>query len=256
MSRYVVSLKASIAPCEPWEFPSRVLDLRGLPMPDNAIMRNWHWEMKSKPIVYHTRMGELFAGLPWDQPKDNVPFGMKDKCRILIQDPGSLKLYCCGRSIKDPYCTTCQKHASTAGCVPEDFTLDSLRDQFRAQPAKGFFNVERVPYRVGLILYEQKVKRRIRTHLNKLHAQPLRAMCWRLNIKLDAPGAPKNKDTYKTAILSRVGHPYFEEILSMAVEEHFYNPPRSSGLGPERINPLRNTWIRQLENAFAFEEFQ
>ena len=115
--------------------------------------------------------------------------------------------------------------------------------------------MQRVPYLVGVILYEQKVKRRIRTHLNKLNAQPLRAMCWRLNIKLDSPGAPKNKDTYKTAILSRVGHPYFEDILSMAIEEHFYNPPRS-GSGPERINPLRNTWIRQIENAFAFEEFQ
>ena len=222
-------------------------------MPDYAIMRNWHWELDSKPIVYHTKMGELFAGFPWDQPTEHVPFGMKGKCRLLRQDPGSLKLYCCTLSMKDPYCTTCQDHMSTAGCVPQDFTLDSLKEQFRNQPSSGRFVVGRIPYLVGLILYEQKIKRRIRTHLNKLHAQPLKAMCWRLNIKLDAPDAPKNKDTYKSAIISRVGHPYFEDILSMAIEEHFYNQP-SLALGATSI-PLRNTWIRQLENAFAFEEF-
>ena len=117
---YVFSVKAVNLPRHQHEYPEQNIYKIGMPEPDRLIMSCWHWTIAESPrgfhpVCYHTRNGNLFAGIPWCQPTDLVPFGMKGQCRALMQDKHSLKLWCCNDPVHRKYQIHCEYHLTPAG---------------------------------------------------------------------------------------------------------------------------------------------
>ena len=165
------------------------------------------------------------------------------------------KLYCRGHQGKPETC----EHSK----VPDFYTVHDLNRDLNKWD--DFVNFTNLPFKVGIWLKENEIRKAVFEKIEKVKVKPLKAMCKRLGLR---PKDNWRKVEHQEALLTVVGHPLFEAALNSCLWEDGQIQSRTGTLDPNldvdhavnnrldrQFGVNRMMWA-QLQAAEEFEEFQ
>ena len=141
--------------------------------------------------------------------------------------------------------------------MPDFYTVHDLNKDLNE--LNDFVNFTCLPFKLGIWLKENEIRKAVWERIQKVKVVPLKAMCGRLGIEVKSSW---RKIEYQRALLTVVGHPGFEEALGLCLQEDGQRNDAAVSSDHavtnrmERQYGVNREWWAKHEEAEAFEEFQ
>ena len=203
----------------------------------------------------------------WEPSTSPWIFGFRGECRALTKkghttaNGKTFRLFPCEREAV-PGQLYCVGHQGTHDqCnhprMPEFYTIHDLNKDLN--DLNDFVNFTYLPFKLGIWLKENEIRKAVFERIGKVKVLPLKAMCVRLGIEVESSW---RKIEYQRALLTVVGHPCFKETLEWCLRED--GQQSDAAVSSDHAITIRmdrqfgdnKEWWARHENANAFEDHQ